>query len=230
MKPKINTTKLLFVLLIILTPISIILSSVRLLLTPAFLELEYRMPGFPADPFGFTLQDRLHWSKISVTYLLNNASIEYFDRYQLDPNTPLYNERELSHMDDVKQVVQNGRLLWLGILIIWVFILLILFTRNEIISIIKALAAGGWATIGLMFLMGITILLSFDFLFTEFHNLFFESGTWTFYYSDTFIRLFPIRFWQDAFLLVGFLSIIISAIFILISKKKDPEINQGLAR
>jgi len=230
MKPKINTTKLLFVLLIILTPISIILSSVRLLLTPAFLELEYRMPGFPADPYGFTIEDRLHWSKISVTYLLNNASIEYFDRYQLDPNTPLYNERELSHMDDVKQVVQNGRLLWLGILIIWVFILLILFTRNEITSIIKALAAGGWATIGLMFLMGITILLSFDFLFTEFHNLFFESGTWTFYYSDTFIRLFPIRFWQDAFLLVGFLSIIISAIFILISKKKDPEINQGLAR
>lgn len=222
MTQKNKSTQLLYWFLIILTPIIIILSSVRLLLTPAFMDLEYRMPGFPADPYGFSTQDRLQWSKISLTYLLNNADISFFDQYQLDSDTPLYNDRELSHMDDVKIVVQNGKSIWLGFLVIWVFLVLLFFRKNEISSIIKALATGGWATIGLMLLMGITIILSFDFLFTEFHNLFFESGTWTFYYSDTFIRLFPIRFWQDAFILVAVISTLISVIFILAGRKKRP--------
>jgi uncharacterized membrane protein len=36
--------------------------------------------------------------------------------------------------------------------------------------------------------------------FSAFHSLFFEGDSWIFLYSDTLIRLFPIRFWQDAFL------------------------------
>ncbi len=213
---------LIYWLLVILTPLVVILSAVRLLITPAFLEIEYRMPGFPPDPYGFSMQERLKWSKVSLTYLLNNSDISFFEQYNLNSNTPLYNDRELSHMDDVKVVVQNGRIFWLGLLVVWIFLLIWLYTKNEITTIIKALSTGGWVTIGLMILMGVTILLSFDFLFTEFHNLFFESGTWTFYYSDTFIRLFPIRFWQDAFILIALLSTLFSTIFIAIGKKSRP--------
>jgi integral membrane protein (TIGR01906 family) len=36
--------------------------------------------------------------------------------------------------------------------------------------------------------------------FAGFHALFFEGDSWLFLYSDTLIRLFPLRFWQDAFL------------------------------
>jgi uncharacterized membrane protein len=36
--------------------------------------------------------------------------------------------------------------------------------------------------------------------FSGFHSLFFEGDSWLFLYSDTLIRLFPIRFWQDVFL------------------------------
>jgi uncharacterized membrane protein len=41
-----------------------------------------------------------------------------------------------------------------------------------------------------------------------FHNVFFEPGTWKFLFSDTLIRLFPQRFWQDLFLIVGGLSLV----------------------
>ena len=47
----------------ILLPVALTFLGLRLLLTHAFPEIEYRMPGFPADDYGFTLQDRLHWSK-----------------------------------------------------------------------------------------------------------------------------------------------------------------------
>ncbi|MCD6344052.1 MAG: hypothetical protein J7M17_00400, partial [Anaerolineae bacterium] len=39
---------------------------------------------------------------------------------------------------------------------------------------------------------------SWDTFFVGLHGLFFTEGTWRFFYSDTLIRLFPVRFWQDA--------------------------------
>jgi uncharacterized membrane protein len=43
--------------------------------------------------------------------------------------------------------------------------------------------------------------------FVGFHSLFFEGDSWLFLYSDTLIRLFPIRFWQDAFLLAAVIAL-----------------------
>ena len=55
--------------------------------------------------------------------------------------------------------------------------------------------------IGIIALIGIAISPNIFFqFFAGFHSLFFEGDTWLFLYSDTLIRLFPIRFWQDAFL------------------------------
>ena len=38
----------------LLVPVALVLTAVRLLMTPAFVQIEYSTPGFPADPFGFT--------------------------------------------------------------------------------------------------------------------------------------------------------------------------------
>lgn len=56
-------------------------------------------------------------------------------------------------------------------------------------------------TIGLIVVVGIAINPNvFDIFFAAFHSLFFEGDSWLFLFSDTLIRLFPIRFWEDAFL------------------------------
>jgi uncharacterized membrane protein len=47
----------------------------------------------------------------------------------------------------------------------------------------------------------------FDVFFTWFHGLFFEGDSWLFLFSDTLIRLFPIRFWEDAFLLAAVIAL-----------------------
>ena len=60
-------------LITLLLPLALTFLGLRLLFTQAFLEVEYRTPGFPADDYGFKLQDRLKWSKVSVDYLVNNA-------------------------------------------------------------------------------------------------------------------------------------------------------------
>ncbi|NDJ62146.1 MAG: DUF1461 domain-containing protein, partial [Chloroflexi bacterium] len=54
------------------------------------------------------------------------------------------------------------------------------------------------------------VITNWDYFFTLFHNLFFESGTWQFLYSDTLIRLFPEQFWFDAALIIGGFNVIMS--------------------
>jgi integral membrane protein (TIGR01906 family) len=206
--------------ILVLTPLVILLTAVRLMMMPLLLQIEYRMPGFPDDPYGFTMQERLHWSQISMNYLLNNQSIDFFDPYKLPDGSPLYNERELSHMDDVKLVVSAGRNIWLTLLVAFLAISIGLYASNHKPLLLANLRRGGWLLIGLMATLLITILISFDQLFTQFHNLFFASGTWTFYYSDTFIRLFPIRFWQDCFIYIVVLSVIGAILFIRVGRKR----------
>ena len=103
----------------IFVPFALTFLGLRLLLTPAFPQVEYRTPGFPADEYGFTLQDRLHWSTISIDYLVNNADISFLGNLTFPDGSPLFNERELSHMHDVKQVVKP--VLWIGYTI-WILL------------------------------------------------------------------------------------------------------------
>ena len=96
----------------VLVPVVLILTSVRLLLTPAFVQLEYRTPNFPADPYGFSQQDRLYWSQIALDYLLNDEGISFLEELKFENGNPVYNARELKHMLDVKEVLQSALIVW----------------------------------------------------------------------------------------------------------------------
>src|SRR5215213_11449317 len=100
----------------ILVPIALIGIGTRLLLTPLFLQIEYNMPYFPPDEYGFTKEDRLKWAPYALDYLVNSADISYLADLKFDDGTSLYNERELSHMDDVKRVTKGALNVWYSVL------------------------------------------------------------------------------------------------------------------
>jgi integral membrane protein (TIGR01906 family) len=199
---------------------TLVLAAVRSLLFPWFPALEYRMPGFPEDPFGFTLEQRLEYSRLAVEYLVNDADISFLGDLRFPPGqqapprscqppedcTRLFNDRELQHMQDVKNTVRAA---------LWVFnagLLLLLLLgvgawRGGWIAAYQAgIERGGWGTLFLMGAIVLLVVLAFNVIFVAFHQVFFEAGTWSFPYSDTLIRLFPERFWQDTFLAVVMIS------------------------
>src|SRR3989304_7516748 len=92
----------------VLIPLALIGLGLRALLTPIFLQIEYNMPYFPPDEYGFTKEDRLKWAPYALDYLVNSADISYLGDLKFDDGTPLFNERELSHMDDVKRVTTGA--------------------------------------------------------------------------------------------------------------------------
>ena len=195
-------------LITIFVPFALTFVGLRLLLTPAFPQVEYRTPGFPADDFGFTLQDRLHWSTISIEYLVNSADISFLGNLTFPDGSPLFNERELSHMQDVKKVVQP--VLWIGYTVWFLVVVCGLWARfgGWWQEYLRGLRRGGWLTLGLVAAIGAFAGISFWNFFTVFHELFFSGGSWLFLYSDTLIRLFPLPFWEHAFLFAGLLDIL----------------------
>ena len=61
----------------------------------------------------------------------------------------------------------------------------------------KTIKQGGLLTVIIVVAVMVFMGVAWGIAFTLFHNLFFSSGTWTFLYSDSLIRLFPEQFWFD---------------------------------
>lgn len=197
----------------LLIPLALIGLAVRILLTPLFLQFEYHLPDFPPDEYGFTTEDRLHWAPYGINYLLNEADISYLGGLKFDDGAPLFNERELSHMQDVKRVTQGFLRAWY--LDLAILILLGLWARraNWLAAFRLGLRRGGWLTLGLAALAGAVATVGasgsgdlFWQFFSDFHGLFFRGDTWLFAYSDTLIRLYPLRFWEDTVLYIGLIA------------------------
>jgi integral membrane protein (TIGR01906 family) len=180
-------------------PVLLVLTNVRLLLTHTFVEIEYATPGFPADAYGFTREDRLHWSLLSLDYLLNDSGIEFLADLHFANGTPIYNSRELRHMADVKQVVIGAMRVWIGSLVVVLALSILQWLVWSKRSAIQGLRGGSVLTLIVFALLAVGVAAAFSSVFVEFHHVFFQGNTWLFSYSDTLIRLFPERFWRDAF-------------------------------
>jgi integral membrane protein (TIGR01906 family) len=206
----------------ILVPVMLILTALRILLTPVFVQLEYRTPNFPPDRYGFTREDRLYWSMIARDYLLNDEDISFLGDLRFDDGSQVYNERELAHMVDVKKVVQVALIVWYISLIGMLLLGLWAWWGGWWLEYKRGIVQGGWLTVFLVGLTMVAVLVGFGVFFVFFHEIFFASGTWVFRFSDTLIRLFPERFWRDAFLAIGILTVAAASALIIGFREKTP--------
>jgi len=186
----------------VLTVVVVPLFFVRLLLIPAFPALEYRMPGFPEDTYGFTYEERVKWATYGIEYLINEAGPEYLGDLRFDDGAPIFTEREVSHMLDVKIVVGHTLTVFRLSLVLLVALGLFAWRRGWVDSFRLGISRGGWILLVLLLTLGALAAVSFWQFFSAFHAIFFEGDSWLFAFSDTLIRLYPIRFWQDVILYI----------------------------
>jgi integral membrane protein (TIGR01906 family) len=202
----------------LLVPLGLLGLGVRVLLTPAFPQFEYRLPNFPADEYGFTTADRLRWGTYGINYLLNDADVSYLGALKFQDGSPLFSDRELSHMHDVKGVTQGFLRAWYGALAVMLLLAVWAWRgrwrwafragarRGGRLTLLLALAVGAIGTVGASGSGDV-----FWEFFADFHGLFFTGESWLFSYSDTLIRLYPLRFWQDAVLYIGVITALAAA-------------------
>jgi integral membrane protein (TIGR01906 family) len=192
-------------------PFLVVMIFVRIVMSPLFPQFEYNRPGFPADYYGFTVQDRLNYAPFAIQYLLNGDDISFLGNLHFPDGSDMYNTRELHHMRDVKVVTQYAFIFAFVGSILAVVIMYYLWRSNRA-ALYSALLNGSRLTIGLILAIVIIAVTSWETFFTAFHGLFFAGGTWQFEYSDTLIRLFPEQFWFDASLIIGGATLLVALV------------------
>ncbi len=123
----------------------------------------------------------------------------------------LFNRREMVHMADVKKLIRG--VYWVGggsAVFILGFIAAGFHLRRRVFwqTLARLALFGSGVTVGLTLLVGITSLVSFDFLFTQFHQLSFSNDFWKLDpRRDFLVMMFPAGFWFDAAMLVAGLAV-----------------------
>ena len=114
----------------------------------------------------------------------------------------LFNEREVAHMRDVKQLVRGVYVLALASAVYLAAMVAIGFAvqRGRFIEpLAKRTLWGGGLTLVLLVVFGIAALVGFDSVFLKFHQLSFANDLWQLDpRTDYLVRIFPQDFWFDA--------------------------------
>lgn len=188
-------------------PVLLVALGVRLVATPVFLWLEYHRPGFPADQWGMSTQERMTFGSYGMDYIMNLAPPEYLGGLVSSEGGMAFTPAEVSHMRDVQHVMSWGLLIAFVLLVLSVLAAWYLH-RATPGTASSAWFAGSWLTVVLLLLTAVFAVVGWQSFFAAFHSLFFSSGTWTFSISDTLIRLYPTQFWIDAAIAVALVALI----------------------
>jgi integral membrane protein (TIGR01906 family) len=198
--------RLVQLLVLLALPVFLVLTSMRLLMTPAFARWEYQRPGFP-DPTVFPIEARQRTVDITLAYVKGAGDDSLIADLWLEDGRPVYNAREVRHLRDVR--ILTGRAftvhLVTGLFLLAAVAYLGVTNRGRLAA--RALLAGSLFTVALIVAIGLVAALSFQFFFVRFHRIFFEGDTWIFPQTDTLIQLFPEKFWFDAALIIVLLTL-----------------------
>ncbi|MBG6224150.1 integral membrane protein (TIGR01906 family) [Arthrobacter sp. CAN_A2] len=178
-------------------PIIVVAAAIRAVATSSFLWLEYHRPGFPADQYGFSLDDRMTYGSYALDYVLNFAPPRYLGGLVTPEGEPLFLDSEVGHMADVKGVLGLSFFIAL-VLFVLAVLACIYLARHYRGGIRRALFSGAVLTLVGIVVLTVLAVLAWETFFTQVHALFFADGTWTFRVDDTLIRLFPEQFWTDS--------------------------------
>ena len=180
------------------TPLFVV-DAFRVLVNDSFVRYELGRDGFPPDRYGLPeaarLRLALHGPPLDPAAQRGNRPAR---RAKLPDGSPAFDERELRHMQDVRDLLGNA-------------------FRAQIAVVLALLVAGvalhrstRWRrTVPLGLLVGSlaharcrgaavpVIVLGFDGFLLRFHEIFFSGDSWRFSDTDTLLRIYPEVFWQD---------------------------------
>jgi integral membrane protein (TIGR01906 family) len=180
-----------------LVPVLLIFGAARLLTTDEFLTFEYGKPSFPADVYGFTPEQRFILASTNIHYVRAHLPDDELVKQYLN-GAKVFNEREVAHMADVRNVFQIILRIWQGSFILLVLLGVVFVKSGERTAFASAIKQGGFASAGIILAVGLLAIFARDTWFELFHRFLFVPGTWLFSYTDALIRLFPVQFWFDA--------------------------------
>ena len=124
----------------------------------------------------------------------------------------LFNQREVIHLKDVKELIWlDYRLLVGTLLYVLIYAGVELLWRKDWHRLASGIFGGSGLTLALMLALGMGALISFDRLFLQFHLISFSNEFWS--AEGYMLLLFPQGFWYDASLFCALATVGLAVIF-----------------
>lgn len=197
---------------IVLLPLGLVCSNVR----TVTLDRDFYLSGF--QKYGGAA--RVSLSPAEQAYVAD-AFIAYF---QSSPGTldvllarnggfqPLFNQREVAHMEDVQAIMQlvfRLAAVSLGYVVIYAVVCLLVLRRRFLPVLARVCLGSAAVTLVTLLVFGALALTDFQSLFLQFHELSFGNDLWQLDPArDNLIRLFPEGFWFEALLRILGLTVV----------------------
>ncbi len=172
------------VLLSLLYPSLLVILSIRLAFSEPFVEFLYSRIELPPDPMSYEV--RLSIAKLGLRSVLSEEGMREFVQ------SGLFNQREIKHMEDVKSLLSLFFTFLYIALPFWFFIFLRLRGWKERGMV---LISGGLLLEGFALFVLFASIVSYEWIFEAFHNLFFDPYSWRFREEDMLLRVYPMDFW-----------------------------------
>jgi len=132
--------------------------------------------------------------------------ISYFNSDEEFLDIDLFNQREVTHLKDVKGLIQLAyhlQLASLAYIVVYVVISFALRRGAFWRDLARRLIWGSGATIALLAVIGLWAVIDFDSLFLLFHLVSFSNELWQLSPGDNLLLTFPQGFFNDAALFVA---------------------------
>ena len=132
--------------------------------------------------------------------------VTYFNSDEESLDIDLFNQRELTHLKDVKGLIQLAyrlQLASLAYIVVYIVINFVLRRGAFWRGLARRLIWGSGATIALLAVLGLWAVIAFDSLFLLFHLVSFSNELWQLSPGDKLLLIFPQGFFNDAALFVA---------------------------
>ena len=188
-----------------ITSILFVICIPMLLLTT---DLRFAANDIRLYEYGFNKYEVSAATGLDNEELLSVADqmVTYFNSDEEFLDIDIFNQRELTHLKDVKGLIQLAYHLQLASLAYIVVYVLINFALRRGAfwrDLARRLIWGSGATIALLAVLGLWAVIDFDSLFLLFHLVSFSNELWQLFPGDMLLLLFPQGFFNDAALFVA---------------------------
>jgi integral membrane protein (TIGR01906 family) len=197
---------------IVAIPIFLVLTNVRVAATEQRVY-EYSFSRYDAEAVTGIERAELDRAASEIIGYFRDSEADALDIRVADGGemVPLFNQREVLHMRDVRSLMRaTFRLHELAFvyLVGYVAAVFLWSAERPMRRLAQQAMIGGGATVAILAAAAIGVLIGFDDLFTQFHLLSFSNDFWRLSSArDHLIQMFPQGFWFDVTLAVGVITI-----------------------
>lgn len=186
------------------------------LLAIFILLLSFRLYVYDLDTYEREFSKNNVYEKYNKTFTdeVSKNLINYFKSNEELGN--YYSEREILHLEDVKQLIKNTMVLFYIILAISLLLFIYLTAKGYHNYLSKTLINGGTICISLIILLALYFFINFDASFIIFHKIFFRNDLWLLSNESLLVNIFTEKFFLHIFRKILTTSIILSLILIIL--------------